>query len=164
MLRAMLRDRTTAGLHPSLPCTGTLPARLPACQPASLPERLRDPTLPSLPACPPFPPWPALQGVEHIHANEVILVFGYSRTVLHFLRRAAEKRNFEVRAWPAPCWWCWCWQWQRWLGWAGRLAVLNYPRCLHPNNSPPRPPPNVSCPAGGCGGGLPHLPGPADGH
>ena len=34
--------------------------------------------------------------MEHIHANEVVLVFGYSRTVLHFLRRAAEKRNFEV--------------------------------------------------------------------
>lgn len=34
--------------------------------------------------------------MEHIHANEVILVFGYSRTVLHFLRRAAEKRAFEV--------------------------------------------------------------------
>jgi translation initiation factor eIF-2B subunit beta len=46
----------------------------------------------------------ALQGVEHIHANEVILVFGYSRTVLHFLRRAAEKRNFEVGAQPGPCW------------------------------------------------------------
>ncbi|PSC72427.1 translation initiation factor eIF-2B subunit beta [Micractinium conductrix] len=38
----------------------------------------------------------AAQAVEHIHANEVVLVFGYSRTVLHFLRRAAEKRNFEV--------------------------------------------------------------------
>ncbi|KAL4447758.1 hypothetical protein ABPG75_004977 [Micractinium tetrahymenae] len=38
----------------------------------------------------------ASQAVEHIHANEVVLVFGYSRTVLHFLRRAAEKRNFEV--------------------------------------------------------------------
>ncbi|EFN54691.1 hypothetical protein CHLNCDRAFT_24479 [Chlorella variabilis] len=36
------------------------------------------------------------QAVEHIHANEVILVLGYSRTVLHFLRRAAEKRSFEV--------------------------------------------------------------------
>lgn len=39
----------------------------------------------------------ASQAVEHIHANEVILVWGYSRTVLAFLRRAAEKRNFEVR-------------------------------------------------------------------
>lgn len=36
------------------------------------------------------------QAAEHIHANEVVLVFGYSRTVLHFLRRAAEKRKFEV--------------------------------------------------------------------
>lgn len=39
--------------------------------------------------------------MEHIHANEVILVFGYSRTVLHFLRRAAEKRSFEVGGGPA---------------------------------------------------------------
>ncbi|KAI7838442.1 hypothetical protein COHA_007705 [Chlorella ohadii] len=38
----------------------------------------------------------ASQAAEHIHANEVILVWGYSRTVLAFLRRAAEKRNFEV--------------------------------------------------------------------
>ena len=48
------------------------------------------------------------QAVEHIHANEVILVWGYSRTVLAFLRRAAEKRNFEVRGLAAclgslPC-------------------------------------------------------------
>jgi translation initiation factor eIF-2B subunit beta len=37
--------------------------------------------------------------VEHIHANEVILTFGYSRTVLQFLKRAKEKREFQV----APC-------------------------------------------------------------
>lgn len=42
------------------------------------------------------------QAVEHIHANEVILVWGYSRTVLAFLRRAAEKRNFEVRSHAKP--------------------------------------------------------------
>eukprot|EP00887_Chlorella_sp_A99_P005916 scaffold29.g5916.t1 len=38
----------------------------------------------------------AQQAVEHIHANEMILTFGYSRTVLHFLRRAREKRSFRV--------------------------------------------------------------------
>ncbi|KAI3425022.1 hypothetical protein D9Q98_008403 [Chlorella vulgaris] len=38
----------------------------------------------------------AAQAVDHIHANEVILVLGHSKTVLHFLRKAAEKRNFEV--------------------------------------------------------------------
>lgn len=43
--------------------------------------------------------------MEHIHANEIILVLGYSRTVLHFLRRAAEKRSFEVRA--AAGGWVW---------------------------------------------------------
>lgn len=36
------------------------------------------------------------QAVEHIHANEVILTFGYSRTVLQFLKRAREKRFFQV--------------------------------------------------------------------
>lgn len=39
---------------------------------------------------------PRLQAVEHIHANEVILTFGYSRTVLQFLKRAREKRFFQV--------------------------------------------------------------------
>lgn len=62
----------------------------------------------------------SLQAVEHIHANEVVLTFGYSRTVcgpaaasllpsdhgptiaapppqvLHFLKRAREKRDFRV--------------------------------------------------------------------
>ena len=38
----------------------------------------------------------ASQATEHIHANEVILTFGYSRTVLHFLCRAREKRDFQV--------------------------------------------------------------------
>lgn len=40
----------------------------------------------------------ATQAVEHIHANEVILTFGYSRTVLQFLKRAREKRFFQVCA------------------------------------------------------------------
>ena len=39
---------------------------------------------------------PFSQAVEHIHANEVILTFGYSRTVLQFLKRAREKRYFQV--------------------------------------------------------------------
>lgn len=38
----------------------------------------------------------AAHAPEHIHANEVILVFGYSRTILHFLKRAKEKRDFQV--------------------------------------------------------------------
>ena len=38
----------------------------------------------------------AQQAVEHIHANEVVLTFGYSRTVVHFLKRAREKRDFRV--------------------------------------------------------------------
>ncbi|KFM25765.1 Translation initiation factor eIF-2B subunit beta, partial [Auxenochlorella protothecoides] len=38
----------------------------------------------------------ANQAVEHIHANEVILTFGYSRTVLQFLKRAREKRFFQA--------------------------------------------------------------------
>lgn len=33
---------------------------------------------------------------EHIHSNEVILTFGYSRTVLQFLCRAREKRDFQA--------------------------------------------------------------------
>ena len=37
------------------------------------------------------------QGVEHIHANEVILTFGMSETVLLFLKEAAKKRSFQVR-------------------------------------------------------------------
>jgi translation initiation factor eIF-2B subunit beta len=38
----------------------------------------------------------ATHAPEHIHANEVILTFGYSYTVLQFLKRAKEKRNFQV--------------------------------------------------------------------
>jgi len=34
--------------------------------------------------------------VEHIHSNELILTYGYSKTVLHFLRYAAKYRSFEV--------------------------------------------------------------------
>ncbi|GFR45923.1 hypothetical protein Agub_g7381 [Astrephomene gubernaculifera] len=36
------------------------------------------------------------QGVEHIHANEVILTMGMSDTVYLFLREAAKKREFQV--------------------------------------------------------------------
>lgn len=38
----------------------------------------------------------AVQAPEHIHASEIILTFGYSRTVLHFMRRAREKRDFQA--------------------------------------------------------------------
>ena len=38
----------------------------------------------------------AANAPEHIHANEVVLTFGYSRTVLKFLKRAKEKRDFQV--------------------------------------------------------------------
>eukprot|EP00164_Ancoracysta_twista_P005052 GFYU01006876.1.p1 GENE.GFYU01006876.1~~GFYU01006876.1.p1 ORF type:complete len:351 (-),score=91.30 GFYU01006876.1:146-1147(-) len=38
----------------------------------------------------------AKQAIEHIHANEVILTFGKSRTVEKFLKEAAKKRMFEV--------------------------------------------------------------------
>jgi translation initiation factor eIF-2B subunit beta len=45
----------------------------------------------------------AAQAPEHIHANEVILTFGYSRTVLNFMKRAREKRDFQsVVAEAAP--------------------------------------------------------------
>ena len=33
---------------------------------------------------------------QHIHANEVILTFGLSQTILNFLKNAAEKRKFQV--------------------------------------------------------------------
>jgi len=36
------------------------------------------------------------QALEHIHANEVIMTFGKSRTVMEFLKVAARKRKFEV--------------------------------------------------------------------
>ncbi|BDA45541.1 probable translation initiation factor eIF-2B subunit beta [Coccomyxa sp. Obi] len=38
----------------------------------------------------------ALHAVEHIHANESILTFGMSDTVLAFLLEAAKKRDFQV--------------------------------------------------------------------
>ena len=38
----------------------------------------------------------AAHAPEHIHANEVILTFGFSRTVAQFLRRAREKRDFQA--------------------------------------------------------------------
>lgn len=34
--------------------------------------------------------------VEHIHSNELILTYGYSKTVYHFLKHAAKYRSFEV--------------------------------------------------------------------
>lgn len=36
------------------------------------------------------------QALEHIHADEVILTFGHSKTVECFLRAAARKRRFKV--------------------------------------------------------------------
>ncbi|KAI7863404.1 hypothetical protein BDF14DRAFT_1843945 [Spinellus fusiger] len=36
------------------------------------------------------------QAIDHIHANEVIMTIGKSRTVEKFLRRAAEHRKFQV--------------------------------------------------------------------
>ncbi|KAG2178078.1 hypothetical protein INT43_003331 [Umbelopsis isabellina] len=36
------------------------------------------------------------QALEHIHANEVIMTIGYSRTVKDFLTKAAAKRSFQV--------------------------------------------------------------------
>lgn len=38
----------------------------------------------------------AAQALEHIHANEVIMTVGKSRTVEAFLKRAAKKRKFQV--------------------------------------------------------------------
>eukprot|EP00798_Chlamydomonas_sp_ICE-L_P015682 gene15682-21788_t len=37
-----------------------------------------------------------VQGVEHIHANEVILTFGMSGTTFQFLKEASKKREFQV--------------------------------------------------------------------
>jgi hypothetical protein len=38
------------------------------------------------------------KAIEHIHANEVILTFGLSKTTLQFLLKAAERRTFQVRS------------------------------------------------------------------
>ena len=38
----------------------------------------------------------AAHAPEHIHSNEIILTFGYSRTVAQFLCRAREKRDFQA--------------------------------------------------------------------
>eukprot|EP01112_Ceratiomyxa_fruticulosa_P012160 TRINITY_DN3353_c0_g2_i2.p1 TRINITY_DN3353_c0_g2~~TRINITY_DN3353_c0_g2_i2.p1 ORF type:complete len:348 (+),score=73.18 TRINITY_DN3353_c0_g2_i2:196-1239(+) len=38
----------------------------------------------------------ANQAIEHIHADEVIMTFGSSRTVTEFLKAAARKRKFQV--------------------------------------------------------------------
>ena len=37
-----------------------------------------------------------VQGVEHIHAKEVILTLGMSETTLNFLKEASKKREFQV--------------------------------------------------------------------
>lgn len=36
------------------------------------------------------------QAIEHVHANEIIMTFGRSKTVEEFLKAAARKRKFEV--------------------------------------------------------------------
>ncbi len=38
----------------------------------------------------------AVHAPEHIHSNEIILTFGFSRTVAQFLLRAKEKRDFHA--------------------------------------------------------------------
>lgn len=38
----------------------------------------------------------AAQSFEHIHSNEIIMTFGYSRCVEEFLLNAARKRHFQV--------------------------------------------------------------------
>ncbi|XP_044540906.1 translation initiation factor eIF-2B subunit beta-like [Gracilinanus agilis] len=38
----------------------------------------------------------AMQALEHIHSNEVIMTIGYSRTVEAFLKVAAQKRKFRI--------------------------------------------------------------------
>jgi translation initiation factor eIF-2B subunit beta len=38
----------------------------------------------------------AIQSLEHIHANEVVMTCGHSRTVEAFLKAAARKRKFHV--------------------------------------------------------------------
>ena len=38
----------------------------------------------------------AMQALEHIHSNEVIMTIGRSRTVEDFLKDAARKRKFHV--------------------------------------------------------------------
>lgn len=38
----------------------------------------------------------AAQSFEHIHSNEIIMTFGYSKAVEEFLLNAARKRQFQV--------------------------------------------------------------------
>lgn len=38
----------------------------------------------------------SMQSSEHIHANETVMVFGYSKSVEHFLISAHKKRSFKV--------------------------------------------------------------------
>jgi hypothetical protein len=39
---------------------------------------------------------PSKQAIEHIHANEIIMTLGRSRTVERFLKLAARNRDFQV--------------------------------------------------------------------
>ncbi len=50
-----------------------------------------------------------VQGVEHIHANEVILTMGMSDTTYAFLREASKKREFQVAARTFCIWRCTEW-------------------------------------------------------
>lgn len=48
-----------------------------------------------------IPGWGGVRkAVDYIHANEVILTFGYSHSTLLFLTEAAKKRNFQVVSLP----------------------------------------------------------------
>lgn len=38
----------------------------------------------------------SVQALEHIHANEIIMTIGYSKTVSAFLKTAAKDRVFQV--------------------------------------------------------------------
>ena len=38
----------------------------------------------------------ATQALQHIHANEIIMTMGKSRTVEAFLKKAAKERKFQV--------------------------------------------------------------------
>ena len=42
------------------------------------------------------------QAIEHIHANEIIMTIGKSRTVENFLKYAAKNRKFQVHTSPPP--------------------------------------------------------------
>ena len=46
--------------------------------------------------------WSSKQAIEHIHANEIIMTIGKSRTVENFLKYAAKNRKFQVHTSPPP--------------------------------------------------------------